>query len=179
MNKSIFRRTLNRLFHSLARTLPGSRGLRPFLHRLRGVKVGANVFIGDEVYIENEFPECVEIQDGVQISLRTVILAHTRGPGKVIIEKDAFIGANAVIATVAGKTLRVGEGSVIGPLSVITKDVAAKVFIANESAKPSARVTVPLSKAETIEEFIRGLAPIKPSVKVADNESKPGSTRAK
>lgn len=144
---------------------------------MRGVTIGNDVFIGDEVYIENEFPEAVEIHDGAQISLRTVILAHTRGPGRVIIEKDAFIGACAVIATVAGKTLRIGEGSVIGPLSVITKDVPAFTFIANESAKPSARVTVPLAKAQTIAEFIRGLAPLKRPKAATSRE--PGHTQQK
>ena len=160
--KPFFRRCFNRVLHSLAHRLPGARSLRPFLHRLRGVKVGTDVFIGDEVYIENEYPEVVEIQSGVQISLRTIILAHTRGPGRVIVEKDAFIGANSVIAASSGRTLRIGEGAVLGPGVVITKDVAAHVFIANDSARPVARATVPLSKAATMEEFIRGLTPIKP-----------------
>src|SRR6187200_2899644 len=97
VSKSIFRRVANRLLHSLARVLPGAQGLRPFLHRLRGVKVGTNVFIADEVYLENEYPEAVEIQDGVQISIRAIIIAHTRGAGKIVIEKDAYIGPNTVI----------------------------------------------------------------------------------
>jgi len=162
MSKFILRRVTDRVLHSLARRLPGARSLRPFLHRRRGVKVGPDVFIGDEVYIENEYPEVVEIQSGVQISLRAIILAHTRGPGRVIIEKDTFIGANSVIAASSGRTLRIGEGAVIGPGVVITRDVAAHVFIANDFARPVARATVPLSKAATMEEFIRGLAPIKP-----------------
>jgi serine acetyltransferase len=161
MKKSILRRLINRMLHSLARSLPGAKTLRPALHRLRGVKIGKNVFIGDEVYIENEYPEAVEIQDDVQLSLRTVILAHTRGPGKVVIEKETFIGANTVIAAAGGRTVRIGEGAVIGPCLAISKDVAAHIFMANESAKPVARATVPLAKAETIEQFIRGLEPIK------------------
>jgi hypothetical protein len=164
MSKTIFRRMNGRLLHSLARWLPGSRGLRPLLHRLRGVKVGANVFLGEEVYLENEYPEMIEIHDGAQISLRTIILAHTRGPGRVIIEKDAFIGANSVIAASSGRTLRIGAGAVIGPGVVITKDVAAHMFIANDSARPVARAMVSLSRAATMEEFIRGLIPIKPRV---------------
>jgi len=160
MNKSILRRTINRLLHSLARTLPGSKGLRPFLHRLRGVKVGSNVFIGDEVYIENEYPEAVEIQEGAQISLRAVILAHTRGPGNIVIERDVFIGVNAVIAAPGGKTLRIGEGAVIGSGVTVTNNVTPHLFVTNEPAKPVARATVPLSKAATIEEFVRGLVPL-------------------
>ncbi len=56
----------NRLLHLMARQLPGATGLRVRLHRWRGVKVGLNVFIGDEVYLENEYPERIEIQDGAR-----------------------------------------------------------------------------------------------------------------
>jgi serine acetyltransferase len=151
---------LNRLLHLMARQLPGATGLRLRLHRWRGVKIGSNVFIGDEVYLENEYPERVEIQDGAQISIRAIILAHTRGPGFVVIEKDAYVGPNAVVVTSAGKTLRVGEGAVVGAGVVVTKDVPPRVFIAPQPAHPIARVTVPLAKADRVEDFIRGLVPL-------------------
>ena len=47
----------------MARFLPGSTSLRPFLHKLRGVRIQGDVFIGDDVYIENEYPECIEIHN--------------------------------------------------------------------------------------------------------------------
>jgi acyl-[acyl carrier protein]--UDP-N-acetylglucosamine O-acyltransferase len=161
VKKPLARRAANRLLHLLARILPGAGGLRPFLHRLRGVKIGTGVFIGDEVYIENEYPEAVEIEDGVQISLRAVILAHTRGPGRVIIESDAFIGASTVIAAAGGRTVRIGRGAVIGPLLAITNDVAPRQFVTNDAARLVATATVALSKAESIDQFIRGLVPNK------------------
>jgi hypothetical protein len=108
--KGIARGLTNRLFHLMARQLPGAYGFRLRLHRWRGVKVGTGVFIGDEVYLENEYPERIELQDGVQLSIRAIIIAHTRGPGWIIIEKDAYVGPNAVVATSAGTTLRIGEG---------------------------------------------------------------------
>ena len=80
--KSFARRVCNRLLHQLARSLPGASSLRPFLHRLRGVKIHGKVYIGDDVYLENEYPECIEIHDEVQIGLRTTVIAHTRGPYK-------------------------------------------------------------------------------------------------
>ena len=161
MLTSLYRGLFNRVFHFLARQLPGATGFRPLLHRWRGVKIGKNVFIGDEVYLENEYPECVEIQDGVQISIRAMILAHTRGPGKVVIEKDAYVGPNTVVVTSAGKTLRIGAGAVIGAGVVITNDVAPRTFIGPPSARPVARVTIPLSRAACLDEFIRGLIPIR------------------
>jgi UDP-3-O-[3-hydroxymyristoyl] glucosamine N-acyltransferase len=161
VKKSFLRRVLNRVLHSLARTLPGAEGLRLRLHRLRGVKVGKGVFIADEVYLENEYPECVEIHDGAQISLRAVIFAHTRGPGRVIIGKNAYLGPNTVVLTSGGKTLTIGEGAVVGAGVVVTNDVAPQMFVPPASAQPIARALVPLATAETMEEFVRGLAPLK------------------
>jgi serine acetyltransferase len=171
MYEPMWRRVSNRVLHVIARFAPGCKSVRPFLHRLRGVQIGKDVFIGDDVYLENEHPSAVEIQDGVHISVRALIFAHTRGSGRVIIEKDAFIGPNTVIATSGSKALRIGEGAVIGAGVVVTRDVPARAFIANEMPKPIATVTLPLTKAETVEAFVRGLAPIKPPSKPGKPES--------
>jgi carbonic anhydrase/acetyltransferase-like protein (isoleucine patch superfamily) len=170
MTKPLLKRISNRALHLLARFLPGCTSVRPFLHRLRGAKIGKDVFIGDDVYLENEHPEAVEIQSGVHISVRAIILAHTRGCGKIVIEKDAFIGISAVLATSGGKTLRIGEGSVVGAGVVVTRDVPAHAFVANEMPKPTATVGLPLTKAETVEDFVRGLSPFRPS-KAARSET--------
>ena len=161
MSKSPFRRVVNRVLHLLARFLPGATSIRPSLHRLRGVIVGKDVFIGDDVYLENEHPEAVEIQSGVQISVRAIILAHTRGSGRVVIQKNAFIGPNSVIATSGNRTLRIGEGAVIGAGVVVTRDVPAHVLVTSMTAIPVARVSVPLTRVEKMEDFLRGLVPIR------------------
>lgn len=131
------------------------------LHRMRGVKIGFGVFIGDEVYLENEFPECVEIGDEVEISVRAVFLAHTLGPGRIIIEDRAYIGPNVVVACPADRVLRIGAGSVVSAGCVITRDIRPGVLVGTEPAQPVARVTVPLSGAKTFQEFVRGLAPLR------------------
>jgi acetyltransferase-like isoleucine patch superfamily enzyme len=132
------------------------------------VQIGKEVFIGDDVYLENEHPDAVEIQDGVHISVRAIILAHTRGAGRIVIERDAFIGINSVIASSGNKVLRIGEGAVVGAGVVITRDVPAHIFVANEAPKPVANVGVPLTKAETVEEFARALTPLqRPKAKSA------------
>jgi heptaprenylglycerol acetyltransferase len=171
VKKPFLRRVCNRVLHSLARTLPGAEGLRLRLHRLRGVKIGKDVFIGDEVYLENEYPEAVEIHDGAQLSLRAVIFAHTRGPGKVVIGKNAYLGPNTVVITSGGKTLTIGEGAVIGAGVVVTNDIAPQMFVPPATAQPVARALVPLTTAETLEEFVRGLAPLKPRKPGAANGS--------
>ena len=97
MKKNLFRRIANRILGLLARVAPGATTLRPMLHRLRGVKIRGKVFIGDDVYIENEYPEAIELEDGAQICLRSLLLAHTRGAGRIVIGRNAFIGANCVV----------------------------------------------------------------------------------
>jgi len=160
MAKFFARRACNRLLHQLARFLPGATSFRPFLHRLRGVKIHGKVFIGDDVYLENEYPECVEIHDGVQIGLRSTIIAHTRGPSKIVLGKGAFIGANCVIAASSGKTLTIGEGSVVAIASSVTSDIPAFTFYGGEKAKPIARVTVPFTSETSYDKFLRGLRPL-------------------
>lgn len=159
--KNWVRRIFNRLLHSAARSLPGATSLRPFLHRMRGVRIEGKVFIGEDVYIENEYPEFVEIHDQAQVGLRTVIIAHTRGPGKVVIEKEAYIGANTVIAGAPHKTLRIGEGAVVGASSVVTSDVPARTFVRPDPPRAFARVRRPLATAKSYDEFLLGLTPIK------------------
>ncbi len=155
------RRSFGRLLNLLARFSPGATGFRPFLHRLRGVRIGKGVFIGDEVYFDNEYPENIEIEDNVVISVRATILAHTRGSGRIILERNSYIGAHALVVTSGKKVLRVGEGAVVGAGCVITKDVKARTFVAAEFGRAVAHVRVPLATADRLEEFVKGLAPLR------------------
>ena len=154
------RRISNRMLHLLARVSPGAETLRPWLHRLRGVKVGRNVFIGDGVYLDNEFPSCIEIRDGAQISIRAVVIAHTRGPGQVIIEENSFVGPGCVLVCGGGRTLRIGAGAVVSAGCIVTKSVPPGLFLAAPSPKPMARVGLPLPLAESMDEFWRQLTKI-------------------
>ncbi|HRI14964.1 MAG TPA: acyltransferase [Verrucomicrobiota bacterium] len=156
----LVRRVLNRLLHTLARSSPGATSLRPWLHRLRGVTVGSRVFIGEDVYLDNEYPEAIEIQDGVQLSIRSMVIAHTRGPGRVIIDRNAFVGPNVVVACSADRTLRIGEGAVIGAGCTVTRSVPARVVLASPAARMVGEATVPLSTAASIQEFMGGLRPV-------------------
>jgi len=159
---SLSRGAVNRVLHLMARALPGSRSLRPFLHRLRGVRLGRNVFIGDDVYLENEYPACIEIEDDVEIGLRSVIIAHLRGPGKVVIKKGAWIGACCLISSAKGRILTIGEGAVVGAGSIITSDVAPFTFVKPAAPQVVATVAVPLATAPSYVSFLRGLRPARP-----------------
>src|SRR5437016_13947519 len=113
IRKSFIRKAVNRILHLACQFGPGGRTLRPFLHRLRGVRIGKNVWIGDDVYLDNEFPECIDIQDGAMIELRTTIIAHTHGEGRVIIGKNAFVGAGSMIVCPVKRSVSIGERAVI------------------------------------------------------------------
>ncbi|SRR5579875_46793 len=159
--KSVFRRGANRVLHMAARILPGATSVRPALHRMRGVKIGAGVFIGDDVYLENEYPEAVEIGSGTEIGLRSVIIAHFRGPGRVVIGNDVWIGACVLISSVTGRTLTIGDGAVIGAGSVVTSDVAAKAMLKAPEPRQVGVVNVPLPKARSFAHFLLGMRPIR------------------
>lgn len=161
MKKSLVRRSANRILALIARFAPGATTFRPFLHKLRGVHITGKVFIGDDVYLENEYPECIELRDGAQINLRSILIAHTRGAGRIVVGKNAFVGANCVLAASPGVTLTVGEGAVITTSSVITSDVPPHTLAGNEKAKPLARVTVPLTMNTQYDRFVAGLRPLK------------------
>src|ERR1017187_7901296 len=106
----------NRLLQQLAMSAPGGFKLRVALHRLRGVKIGEGVWIGQDVLIETACPDKVTIGDRVIIGIRATILAHFQELTGVVIKNDVYIGACAVI--LPGVT--VGEGAVVSAGSVVT-----------------------------------------------------------
>jgi acetyltransferase-like isoleucine patch superfamily enzyme len=161
---NIVRGIFNRILHIIVRFSPGATTIRPFLHKLRGVKIYGKVYIGEDVYIENEHPECVELHHGSGIALRSTIIAHTRGVGKVIIGKNANIFAGCMVIASANQILSIGEGAVLAAGSVVTSDVQPYTFVGGVPAKPIAHVTVPLTWTPvltSIEDFKKGLVSIK------------------
>jgi len=174
MTKNFLRRLLNRALHSLARALPGGRSLRPALHRMRGVKISGDVWIGDDVYLDNEHPDCIEIHEHAVISLKSIILGHTKGRGRVIIERDAFIGPLVVVACTGNKEIRIGEGAVISAGAIITSSVAAHTIMASPRVTAVGRSMVPYWDT-TYLEFMGGLEPIRPPGSSANAHTTPAS----
>jgi FkbH-like protein len=160
MRKPFLKRALIRVLGLMARFVPGSETVRPFLHRLRGVQITGRVFIGDDVYIENEYPEFIELREGAQIGLRSILIAHTRGPGRIVIGKRAFLGANCMVLATPGTTITIGDGAVVSASSVIAADVPAHTFMGCEKAKPMGKASVPLAMGTSWESFLAGLAPL-------------------
>jgi acetyltransferase-like isoleucine patch superfamily enzyme len=155
--KPLLRRIVNRVLSHLAQRLPGATTLRPRLHRWRGVRIHGRVFIGDQVYLENEYPECIEIDDGAQISVRSILIAHVRGPGRIVIAKDALVGPGCVITAAPGRTVVIGEGAVISALTPVTRSVVRGTLYSGPRPTVVARVGTPLTLETTYDDFMAGL----------------------
>jgi len=150
-----------RLLGKIGFFIPGGYTIRPWLHKIRGVQIADNVWIGQYVYIDEVHPENVIIKENVTIGLRTSIFAHFywgkhspgKKVGKVVIEKNVYIGPHCVIL----HDVTIGEGAVIAAGTVVNKNVPPGVLYGYPSAGPLARVTRPLIKGVSHKNFISGL----------------------
>ena len=113
------------------------------LLRWCGAKVGRNVFISTDVWIDPAFPQLLAIEDDVMIGVGVKIALHEFRPkefraGRVIIRKGAVIGGFALI----GHGVEIGEGAVVAGGAAVGRDVPpGKLAIGNP-----ARI-MPLSEA--------------------------------
>ena len=162
----IFSGMKNRLLETLARFAPGITTWRVRLHRWRGVRIGTDVHIGADVLIETGFPSWISIGNGVQIGMRSTIIAHYHGllPKEqalqdyvsVRIEDDVSIGAGVIILP----NVTIGHGSVVTAGSVVTSSVPPLTVVQGNPAKPIARCGVPLTYSISLKEFCRKLKPL-------------------
>lgn len=129
-----------------------------FVVILKGAKIGSNCNICANTLIENNviIGDNVTIKSGVYIWDGTVIednvfigpcVAFTNDKyprskvypnefAKITIKKNASIGANATILP----GITIGENSMVGAGSVVTKDVPANVIVVGNPAKPIQKV---------------------------------------
>ncbi|MCW4050730.1 MAG: acyltransferase [Candidatus Bathyarchaeota archaeon] len=131
----------NYYFNLLANFMPYS-GLRVIFHRARGVRIGENVLIGQNVLIDNTNPHLVSIGNRVSLAGNNVILTHSRPLvyhkkwfdsylAPVVIEDDVWITVGVTI--LAG--VRIGRGSVIAAYSLVSKDIPPNCLAAGIPAK--------------------------------------------
>jgi acetyltransferase-like isoleucine patch superfamily enzyme len=110
-----------------------------------GVRNGRGVFVGLDTWLDDQFPELIEIQDGVTISFRVTIVVHDdarrldrteagAGHGTVApvrLLRSCYLGATCVI--LPGVT--VGERAVVGAGAVVTRDVPPGTLVAGVPAR--------------------------------------------
>jgi carbonic anhydrase/acetyltransferase-like protein (isoleucine patch superfamily) len=156
MKEGVIRGLVNRSFQYLARILPGGQMIRVMLHRRRGVRIGEDVFISEDVILETAYPYLVTIEDRAWIGIRVTVIAHMRELRGVKIEHDAFIGPGAIILP----NVTIGHGAVVTAGSVVTRSVPPMTVVQGNPAIPVATCGIPLTPQTTVKEFSRRLKPI-------------------
>ncbi|MDF2627460.1 MAG: acetyltransferase [Symbiobacteriaceae bacterium] len=97
-----------------------SLGLKVFLYRLTGAKIGKHVSIGLAVVFDVFYPQLITIEDNAVVGYNTVILCHEflvrdARIGPVVIGRDVMIGANSTV--LAGVTI--GAGTEVSAMSLV------------------------------------------------------------
>jgi len=110
--------------------------VKNFLYRLLGVKVGRNASVGLMVMLDIFFPETIEIGENVIIGYNTTLLGHEFlkdewRKGRVVIEKDAVIGANCTVLP----GVVIGEGAVVSAMTLVNRDIPPHSFYGGVPAR--------------------------------------------
>ncbi len=121
--------------------------IRPAILKIIGCKVGKNVFIGSQIWVDSGHAELIEIDDHAHVDARVILLCHKRDLNNYFIQDDytklpykkgiihlckgCSIGTNTMI--MPGVT--VGEGSIVGAYSLVTKDIPAWTIAVGRPAK--------------------------------------------
>lgn len=149
-----------RLLQLIAYYIPGATSTRVKIHRLRGVDIARNVFIGQNVHIDNTSPSKVYIGNNSQLSMNVTIISHFRELGinekySVYIDDDVFIGVGVIILP----SVRIGKGSVIASGSVVSTSIPDYSFAIGNPAITKAKVGMPLLSSTSWSDFIKNLKP--------------------
>ena len=137
---AILKSFFGKFIQSIAMTrLPIGSKNRCRLERLRGVKIGKNVFMGGGNILDRARPDLITIEDDVAIAGGVYILTHSNPSlplrqmlGKeshvvapVTIKKGAWIAVNVVILP----GITIGENSIVSAGSVVAKNVAPNTVV--------------------------------------------------
>ncbi len=134
------------LWHVFAMFMPFN-SWRIFFYRLRGTNIGRNVYIVQTAFLEESRPWLITVEDNARIGGGVVVLTHDavfcnyvqglkNRYAPVIIRKNASICFNVTIFP--GVTI--GENSIIGACSLVTKDVPPGVLAVGVPAKVVGRL---------------------------------------
>lgn len=121
--------------------------MRANIWRKIGAKVGKNVSIGWDVFLDVNYANLLTVEDDVWFANRSIVFCHRRDMSKyyigeryknvpqgmhpVLIKKGACISIGAMIMP----GITVGEGAVVGAGAIVTKDVPAWSIVAGCPAK--------------------------------------------
>ncbi|MDY7037226.1 MAG: acyltransferase [Thermodesulfobacteriota bacterium] len=142
-----------KVFKYIAKLSPGC-GLRIWLLRKCNYRIGKEVYVGEDLIIIDDLKDPgpdLFIGERASISPRVTLVLHTKPncsriadyvnsrKGRITIEKDAWIGAGAVILP----DITIGEGAVVGANSVVNRNVPPYTVVGGLPAKKIRTVNVP------------------------------------
>lgn len=129
----------------LAPILP--RKLRPLILKKIGCKMGKNIFIGSNLWVDSGHAELIEMGDHVHIAAHCILLCHQRDlqnyyvnddyaklpykTGKIILKKGCLLGTHTMVMP----GITIGEGAIVGAFSLVTKDIPAWTIATGRPAK--------------------------------------------
>jgi acetyltransferase-like isoleucine patch superfamily enzyme len=147
------------LFHVLAMWLPFN-SWRLFFYRLRGTKIGRDVYIVQGVFLEESRPWLLHIEDRVRIGTGVVVTTHDglytlylkdmpHRYAPVVFKRESSICPGAVI--LPGVT--VGEQSIVAPGAVVNRDVPPRTIVAGIPATTLMTMDEALARLEPKREY--------------------------
>lgn len=136
-----YRKSKNLLLYRLAFFCPLN-GLRIKMHKWRGINIGKNVYIAQQVVLDNTYPEYIYIGDFVGINQGSTILVHTNVGSHfaglvspmvqpVLIKDYALVGLNSTILP----GITIGKNSIVSAGSIVTHNVADYTLVQGNPAK--------------------------------------------
>lgn len=105
------------------------KGVRLFLYRLCGFKIGKNVFIGMHCYLDDLCYDMLIIGNDVTISYGVYFSCHGHNQGHypIVIEDGAYIGMRAnIISKNTDKSIQgvtIGKNAVVGACTLVNKNI--------------------------------------------------------
>lgn len=139
------------ILHKFANKMP-LKGIRSSIYRLSGVRVGLDVFIGEDVLFDRKFPQSIFIGDRTAIGARTIITSHQNIPTstglkhlypdkqfETIIESDVWIMPGVIVTP----GVRIGHHSVIATGVVVHKDIPPNSLVVGNGFRIPRTIEVP------------------------------------
>lgn len=148
-------------------------GVRKWLQRMRGVKIGKNVHWGTHIIVDYPYPNFIVVEDEASISGSDYFLAHCK-PMKyheafvdsyvapVIVRKNAWIALNVTLMP----GVEVGEGAIVSAGSIVSKDIPPFTVAQGNPAKVVADIAEIVRPNYPPEEFERLLEERKRKYKI-------------
>lgn len=115
---------------------------RANLHRMRGVNIAKNVYIGYDVVLDRLHPEMITIGEYSEIGDRCILSAHSRGSlttrqayprtiAPIVIGRGVSINPGCMIT----QGVEIGDNSIIGIGSVVNRDISPNSLALGYPAK--------------------------------------------